>query len=87
MSKEALSKIKDSELRCYVCDNLIHILKRVRTLANCKNDDYYYTDKALALRHKANMTVIEITGSFDKQRVFRHNRCNPNLKHFTIGDL
>ncbi len=87
MSREGVAKILDSELRCYVCDNIIHILKRARTLAKRKGEEVYYTDKALKTRHKVNMEVIEITGSFDKQRVFRHSRCNPNSKHFTVGDL
>ncbi len=83
-----MQKITDSELRCYVCDNLIHVMKRVRTLARRISEDAYHTDKALQLRQKLNLRVIEITGSLERQRrVFRHSHCNPNKKHFTVGDL
>ena len=87
MSRETLAAIQDSELRCYVCGNMIHILKRGRTLANRKKEDAYFTDKAFQVRQKVNLKVIEITGSLDKHRVFRHSHCNPTLKHFTVGDL
>lgn len=87
MSRETIAVLQDSELRCYVCKCLIHDLKRVRTLAKRKGEDVYYTDKALKTRHKANLKVIEITGRLDKRRVFRHSRCNPTLKHFTVEDL
>ncbi len=87
MSKETVMEIQDSELRCYVCENIIHDLKRVRMLAKRKKEDAYYTDKALQVRQKVNLRVIEITGSLDKRRIFRHSRCNPNLKHFTTEDL
>lgn len=87
MPREAIAKLSDSELCCYVCENVIHILKRVRSLANRKKEGAYYTDKALQVRQKANLKVIEITGSLDKKRVFRHSHCNPNSKHFTVEDL
>ncbi len=87
MSKETLARITDSELRCFVCENIIHVLKRARTLAKRKGEEAYYTDKALQVRQKANLRVIEITGGLDKQRMFRHSRCNPNSKHFTVEDL
>ncbi len=87
MSKETIAAIEDSELRCYVCGNIIHDLRRVRILANRKKEEAYYTVKALKIRHRVNLRVIEITGSLDKRRVFRHSRCNPTLKHFTVEDL
>ncbi len=87
MSKETIAAIEDDELRCYVCKNIIHILKCARTLAKRKKDEVYYTDKALKIRHKVNLKVIEITGGLDKKRVFRHSHCNPTLKHFTVEDL
>ncbi len=87
MSKTTVAEIKDEELRCYVCENVIHDLRKVRNLAKRKNADMYYTDKALQLRQKVNVRVIEITGLLDKQRVFRHSRCNPTLKQFSVEDL
>ena len=78
MSKETVMKIQDSELRCYVCENIIHPLRKVRTLAKCKKEEVYYTDKALQIRQKVNARVIEITGSLDNKRVFRHSHCDPN---------
>lgn len=87
MSRETVAKIEDSSLRCYVCENIIHVLKRVRNLAKRKGEEVYYTDKALQVRQKANLKVLEVTGKFDKQRVFRHSHCNPNLKQFTMEDL
>ncbi len=87
MSREDVAKIEDKELRCYVCDNIIHILKRARTLAKRKGEEVYYTDKALQIRQKVNLKVIEITGVLDRQRIFRHSHCNPNTKLMRIGDL
>ncbi len=78
MSRENVAKITDKELFCYVCNNVIHILKRARTLAKRKGEEVYYTDKALQTRQKANLKIIEVTGNLNKQRVFRHSRCNPN---------
>ncbi len=87
MSRADVARIEDKALRCYVCDNVIHILKRARTLAKRKGEDVYYTDKALQIRHKVNLKVVEVTGSLDRQRVFRHSHCNPNTKLIRLGDL
>ncbi len=87
MSRETIAAIQDSELRCYVCKCIIHDLKRNRTIAKRKGEEVYYTDKAFKLRQKTNQRVLEITGRLDRRRVFRHSRCNPTLKHFTVEDL
>ncbi len=87
MSRETIALITDLELRCYVCGCLIHDLKRNRTVAKQKSEDAYFTDRAFKLRQKTNQRVTEITGSLDKRRVFRHTRCDPTQKHFTVEDL
>ncbi len=87
MSKITVKTLRDSECRCYVCKNKINDLIRLRTLANKKDPDTYFTDKAWALRQRVNQKVIEITGSNDSYRVYRHSFCNPVAHTFTAEDL
>ena len=84
---KTIKNLTDAECVCYVCKRKINDLIRVRTLANKKNDDAYFTDRAWKLRQKVNQKVIEITGCCDSYRVYRHSMCNPVDKQFTAEDL
>ena len=87
MSKKTIKNLSDAECVCYVCRRKINDLIRVRTLANRKHPDAYFTDRAFKLRQKVNQKVIEITGCCDQYRVYRHSFCNPVEKQFTAEDL
>lgn len=87
LSKTTIKNLTDDECRCYVCKNKINDLIRVRTLANKKHPDAYFTDRAFKLRQKVNQKVLEITGCNDNYRVYRHSFCNPVDHTFTAEDL
>ena len=87
MSKTTMKTLKEGELVCYVCKKEIKDLRRLRYLANRKDGDTYFTDRAIKLRHRVNMKVIEITGCNDNYRVYRHSRCDPVDKTFSSEDL
>ena len=84
---KTIKNLTDAECVCYVCKRKINDLIRVRNLANKKNDDLYFTDKAWKLRQRVNQKVIEITGCCDSYRVYRHSMSNPVDKQFTAEDL
>ena len=84
---KTIKNLTDAECVCYVCRRKINMLIRVRTLANKKNDDAYFTDRAWKLRQLVNQKVIEITGGSDNFRIYRHSMCSPVHKQFTAEDL
>ena len=84
---KTIKNLTDAECICYVCRRKINDLIRVRNLANRKDDDAYFTDKAWKLRQRVNLKVVEITGGSDNFRVYRHSMCSPVGKQFTAEDL
>ncbi len=85
MSKKFIKNLEDEELICYICRKKIRSLDELRDFFNKKIE--LTRRESRDLRDVVGLHVVPVVVGEERQKVFRHDRCNPKRFKPRVEDL